>query len=99
MRDRETVVIAVADAGLGIPKRDLKRVFQRFYRVPDRAASSRRGTGLGLFVASARVRSLGGKLRARSDGKGKGTTIEVLLPRAGKLGEASSSPVGQKAYG
>jgi signal transduction histidine kinase len=99
MPARDTVVIAVEDAGLGIPKRDLKRVFQRFYRVPDRAASSRRGTGLGLFVVSAVVRSIGGKLRARSDGKGKGTTIEVLLPRAGKLDIPATSPVEQKAYG
>jgi len=95
----DTVVIAVADAGLGIPKRDLKRVFQRFYRVPDQAASSRRGTGLGLFVVSAVVRSIGGKLRARSEGKGRGTTIEVLLPRAGRLDVPATSPVEQKAYG
>jgi signal transduction histidine kinase len=99
MPGRDTVVIAVEDGGLGIPKRDLKRVFQRFYRVPDRAASSRRGTGLGLFVVSAVVRSIGGKLRARSEGQGRGTTIEVLLPRAGKLGVPGRSPVEQKAYG
>jgi signal transduction histidine kinase len=99
VRDRETVVIAVADTGLGIPRRDLKRVFQRFYRVPDRAASSRRGTGLGLFVASAQVRSLGGRLRARSNGRGSGTTIEVLLPCAANVGEAAPGPAERKAHG
>jgi signal transduction histidine kinase len=55
-------------------------VFERFYRVPDEAVRERRGTGLGLYVVSALVRFLGGRVEARSPGPGQGTTIRLLLP-------------------
>ena len=74
------VVIEVRDRGIGIHKLHLRRVFERFYRVPEEAVRSRRGTGLGLYVVSALVRSLGGKVRALSPGTGQGTTIRVELP-------------------
>ena len=74
------VVIEVRDRGIGIHKVHLRRVFDRFYRAPEEAVRSRRGTGLGLYVVSALVRSLGGKVRALSPGTGQGTTIRVLLP-------------------
>jgi signal transduction histidine kinase len=74
------VVIEVRDRGIGIHKLHLRRVFERFYRVPEEAVRSRRGTGLGLYVVSALVRSLGGKVRALSPGTGQGTTIRVDLP-------------------
>ena len=78
--DEARVTIEVQDAGIGIAKRDLKRIFERFYRVPDEAVRARRGTGLGLFVVAATVRSLGGTVAARSAGTGKGTSIFVHLP-------------------
>lgn len=74
------VVIEVRDRGIGIHKLHLRRVFERFYRVPEEAVRSRRGTGLGLYVVSALVRSLGGNVRALSSGPGQGTTIRVELP-------------------
>jgi len=74
------VVIEVQDRGIGIRRVDLRRVFERFYRVPDEAVRSRRGTGLGLYVVSALVRSLGGRVAATSDGVGHGTTMQVTLP-------------------
>ena len=76
----EGVVIEVSDAGIGIPKRHLKRIFQRFYRVPSPNVRTRRGTGLGLFVVSSMVRNLGGKIRASSPGPGRGATMHVFLP-------------------
>jgi signal transduction histidine kinase len=75
------VFIEVRDQGIGIDGRDIKRIFQRFYRVPDEAVRSRRGTGLGLFVVFAIVRSLHGKVEAESPGRGQGTTLRVILPR------------------
>lgn len=73
-------IVEVVDQGIGIGKKDLKRVFHRFYRVPGETVHSRRGTGLGLFVVSSLVRNLGGRVEARSEGSGKGTTMRVVLP-------------------
>lgn len=77
---KDQVVIEVRDRGIGIPRALLRRVFDRFYRVPDEDVRSRRGTGLGLYVVSALVRSLGGRVEAGSDGPGQGTTMRVSLP-------------------
>lgn len=74
------VVIEVRDRGIGIPAQELKRVFHRFYRVPSESVRTRRGTGLGLFVVSALVRNLGGRVEAASEGVGRGTTMRVSLP-------------------
>lgn len=74
------VRLEVRDEGIGIPRDELKRVFQRFYRVPDEPVRARRGTGLGLFVVRSLVRKLGGRLEACSDGAGRGATLRVLLP-------------------
>lgn len=74
------VTIEVQDRGIGIPRTHLRRVFERFYRVPDEAVRSRRGTGLGLFVVNALVRSLGGSVEALSPGSGQGATLRVILP-------------------
>lgn len=72
--------LEVEDRGIGIPEKDLKRVFHRFYRVPSEDVRSRKGTGLGLFVVSALVKNLGGRVRALSDGPGHGTRMIVRLP-------------------
>ncbi|MGE0787369.1 MAG: sensor histidine kinase [Sandaracinaceae bacterium] len=77
------VDLEVKDRGIGIPPQDLKRVFNRFYRVPDEGVRRRRGTGLGLFVVWALVRNLGGEVKARSAGPGQGTTMTVSLPAPG----------------
>jgi signal transduction histidine kinase len=73
-------VLEVEDRGIGIPRRELRRVFQRFYRAPSESTRQRHGTGLGLFVVQALVRSLGGRVEARSPGPGEGTTMSVRLP-------------------
>lgn len=83
----ERVLIEVQDSGIGIPREDLKRVFQRFYRVSSESVRSRRGTGLGLFVVSSLVHNLGGVLTADSPGPGQGSTFRFDLPR-GELRQA-----------
>lgn len=72
--------IDVRDQGIGIDRRDLKRIFQRFYRVPVEEVRSQHGTGLGLFVVEALVQAMGGKIEALSEGQGRGTTMRVRLP-------------------
>jgi signal transduction histidine kinase len=78
--DGRHVRVRVRDRGIGIAKGDLKRIFHRFYRVPEEAVRARHGTGLGLFVVAGLVKGLGGKIEASSAGVGTGTTISVLLP-------------------
>ncbi|MGZ8619367.1 MAG: sensor histidine kinase [Actinomycetota bacterium] len=73
------VVLAVADTGLGIPQRELPRIFERFYRV-DRARSRETGgTGLGLSIVRHVVENHGGSISVTSE-LGRGTRFEVRLP-------------------
>jgi signal transduction histidine kinase len=76
------MMLEVRDGGIGIDRKNLKRVFQRFYRVEEQEVRERRGTGLGLFVVWALVKQLGGDVRAISEGRGHGTTMRVELPLA-----------------
>jgi len=78
----KTVRFEVSDNGIGIDRKNLKRVFHRFYRVEEQEVRERRGTGLGLFVVWALVKQLGGNVRAFSEGRGQGTTMRVELPVA-----------------
>jgi signal transduction histidine kinase len=79
-REGASVLLEVHDKGLGIHVDDLSKIFQRFYRGDDEGVRSRHGTGLGLFVVSCLARNLEGKVTARSEGKGHGATLCVLLP-------------------
>ena len=82
-RDSDNRVrLEVRDEGIGIDRKNLKRVFHRFYRVEDQEVRERRGTGLGLFVVWALVKQLGGSVQAFSEGRGRGTTMRVELPVA-----------------
>ena len=78
----KTVRFEVSDSGIGIDRKNLKRVFHRFYRVEEQEVRERRGTGLGLFVVWALVKQLGGNVQAFSEGRGQGTTMRVELPVA-----------------
>src|SRR6267378_6054211 len=78
--DDAWVEIAVKDSGLGIPPRDLPRIFERFYKV-DRARGGQPGSGLGLSIARHLVELQGGTIAAEST-PGEGTVVRVRLPRA-----------------
>ena len=75
------VMVSVADQGLGIPQPQLKLIFRRFYRVPNRAILRVKGTGLGLFLVRSIARQHGGDAFAESAGEGRGSTIHLQLPR------------------
>lgn len=70
----------VKDKGMGLPKRQLKRIFRRFYRFKRDRQSAIRGTGLGLYVVDSLVSRIGGKITAFSEGEQLGSTFTVVLP-------------------
>jgi two-component system, OmpR family, sensor histidine kinase SenX3 len=76
------VLLRVKDAGVGIPKTELKRVFRRFHRVPGPLASRVKGTGLGLFIVRSVAKRHGGRAWAESEGAGRGSTFFLQLPVA-----------------
>lgn len=77
-----TAELVVADTGAGIPRRELPRIFERFYRV-DRARSRETGgTGLGLAIAKHVVEQHGGRMGVESE-LGRGSTFRVELPTQG----------------
>jgi two-component system sensor histidine kinase SenX3 len=76
------VTLSIADTGVGIPQNQLKRIFNRFYRVPGRSMAKIKGTGLGLFLVRNIARQHGGDAIAASAGSGLGATITITLPLA-----------------
>jgi len=77
----DTVTLRIRDNGVGIPSRELKRIFKRFYRVQSQASGQVKGTGLGLFIVRSIARRHGGDAFAESDGEGRGSTFTLRLPR------------------
>ncbi|NMW85692.1 HAMP domain-containing protein [Peptoniphilus sp. AGMB00490] len=77
------VEIKVSDNGIGIPREDLPRITERFYRVEKGRSREMGGTGLGLSIANEMIKSLGGNLKVDSV-LGEGTTITLLFKTGDK---------------
>lgn len=77
--EEKGIRLEVEDSGTGIPKDDLSRVFERFYRVDKARSRDSGGTGLGLSIVKHLVEGLGGQVGVQSD-LGKGSTFWVRLP-------------------
>jgi signal transduction histidine kinase len=77
----DTVWVRVQDRGIGIPRKQLKRIFNRFYRVQARGLLNIKGTGLGLYIVRSIARAHGGRVFAQSEGEGRGATFTLELPR------------------
>ncbi len=76
------VRVEISDRGIGIPSRELRKIFQRFYRVGRDVQRTAAGLGLGLFIVRSLVRRQGGAVVARSEGRGAGSRFMVTLRAA-----------------
>lgn len=76
---KNEIVVGISDQGVGIPKENLKKIFERFYRVDKARTRKLGGTGLGLAIAKEMITAHGGDIWAASE-EGKGTTISFSLP-------------------
>ena len=75
----DQTILSISDQGLGIPKEDLPKIFDRFYRVDKARSRAQGGTGLGLAIAKEIIKQHNGFIWAKSE-YGKGSTFTIVLP-------------------
>ena len=85
--DASSVAISVKDNGMGIPQRDISRIFDRFFRVDKARSRNMGGTGLGLSIAREIIKAHGGTIELESEWN-EGTTVTFTLPTVHEGGEA-----------
>jgi two-component system phosphate regulon sensor histidine kinase PhoR len=90
VRSNGNAVVRVRDTGLGIPSRDLPRIFERFYRVDKARSRATGGTGLGLAIVKHAVEQMGGSVTVESR-LGQGTVFTVALPLLGNNTSANQN--------
>ncbi len=73
------VILSISDQGLGIPRKDLNKIFDRFYRVDKARSRKQGGTGLGLAISKEVVEALNGRIWVDSQ-EGRGSTFYISLP-------------------
>jgi signal transduction histidine kinase len=79
--ERDHVIVFVRDQGIGVPRDEYLRVFERFHRVDTSLSRSTQGVGLGLYICRVIVEAHGGQIWVESAGSGQGSTFYIRLPR------------------
>lgn len=79
------------DRGIGLNKKDMKKIFKKFYRVTDKDSRNIEGAGLGLFISKEIVRNHKGRMRVSSEGRGNGTVFTVALPLTKQVNQKAAS--------
>ena len=79
-RDKKFCVIDFIDQGFGFDKKELKKVFKKFYRVQNQETQNIEGAGLGLYISRQIIKNHKGQINVFSEGRGKGTRFMVSLP-------------------
>jgi len=79
VQKQNQVILSIADQGLGIPRKDLNKIFDRFFRVDKARSRAQGGTGLGLAISKEIIEAHHGKIWADSS-EGKGSTFYISLP-------------------
>lgn len=77
--EKNTATLVIADTGAGIAKKDLEKIFDRFYRADESRARSTGGSGLGLSIVQSIAKTYGGSVKIESDGK-TGSTAKLSFP-------------------
>jgi signal transduction histidine kinase len=88
--DAGSTVVEVADTGIGIPKAEQDKTFERFYRASAATKNAIAGTGLGLAIVKLTAEAHGGTVSVESN-EGEGSTFRVVLPLQAKLVPAAAS--------
>lgn len=78
--DGGLIRFSIEDSGIGLDKKEKRKIFKMFYRGYQAANKAIPGTGLGLFIVKTSLEQLGGKIQVESDGKGQGSVFHVWLP-------------------
>ena len=87
--DDNKAIMAISDTGIGIPPKELNRIFDRFYQVGQSLTREHGGIGLGLAITKGMVEVCGGTIRVTSE-EAKGTTFTITLPLDNRFVEARS---------
>ena len=77
----QQIIIEISDTGIGIPDKEKKKVFKKFYRIGNEDTRKTKGTGLGLFIVRELVELHSGHITLK-DNEPKGTTFQIAFPKA-----------------
>lgn len=80
--EKAMIHFKVIDKGIGLDRRERRKIFKMFFRGKSASKGAIPGTGLGLFIVKTSLEQLGGKISVESDGKGDGSTFHIWLPVA-----------------